>query len=89
MYGASGNFAEIKAIQCDLWTVTYTATHMQIGCQLHTLAEWWAFSDEEISRMDSRALDWWRIWKQILQKIVETSPAVPGAESTTDQNSAA
>ena len=77
--GASGNCAEIKAIQCDLWPVTYTATHMQIGCQLHSLSEWWAFSDEEISLMESRALAWWRIWKPILQQIVEVSPAVPGA----------
>ncbi|WP_288080674.1 pentapeptide repeat-containing protein [Pseudomonas sp.] len=78
LWGASGNCSEIKAIQCDLWPVTYTADRMQIGCQFHTIAEWWAFSDGEIAKMDSLALDWWCIWKPILQKIIEASPAVPG-----------
>ncbi|MGV6475380.1 pentapeptide repeat-containing protein [Azotobacter vinelandii] len=87
--GASGNLSEVKAIQCDLWPVTYTATHMQIGCQLHAIADWWAFGDETIDRMDSRALDWWRIWKPILQTIVETSPAVPGATKEPAEESAA
>ncbi|MCY1446804.1 hypothetical protein D9M71_633910 [compost metagenome] len=53
---------------------------MQIGCQFHAILEWWAFSDAEIQEMDERALDWWRIWKPILQKIIEASPAVPGRE---------
>ena len=26
--------------------------HMQIGCELHTIAEWTAFDNERISRMD-------------------------------------
>jgi|GEM_PF-2450524 len=78
LWSASGNRAEIKAIQADTWDVTYTATHLQIGCQLHTLEEWWAFSDAEIGRMDSKALEWWKVWKPILQTIVSTSPATPG-----------
>ncbi|TLX52786.1 hypothetical protein DN824_22010, partial [Stutzerimonas nosocomialis] len=81
LWGASGNCSEIKAIQCDLWPVTYTAERMQIGCQFHALAEWWAFSDEEIAQMDSRALGWWRVWKPILQNIIEVSPAVPGGSN--------
>ena len=77
--GASGNCAELKAVQCDIWPVTYTHDAMQIGCQLHTLAEWWAFSDDEIGRMGSRALAWWKVWKPILKQIVEVSPATPHA----------
>ncbi|MGN2304973.1 pentapeptide repeat-containing protein [Pseudomonas chlororaphis] len=78
--GATGNRREIKAIQCDLWPVTYTAERMQIGCQFHALAEWWAFTDEEIADMDSQALAWWKVWKPLLQQIIETSPAEPGGE---------
>jgi hypothetical protein len=48
---------------------------MQIGCQFHTLAEWWAFGDDEISQMDSQASAWWSIWKPILKAIIEASPA--------------
>ena len=86
--GLTGNLREVKAIQADIWPVTYTATHMQIGCQFHTLAEWWAFNDEEIGRMDSKALDWWAVWKPILQKIIETSPAVPGGDKPAETEAA-
>ncbi len=81
MRGLSGNLREVKAIQADIWPVTYTATHMQIGCQLHLIAEWWKFSDEEISSMDSQALTWWAVWKPILMMIIKSSPAVPGGEA--------
>ena len=75
--GASGNMAEIKSVQADIWPVTYTAEVMQIGCQRHSIAEWWAFNDIEIGAMDSDALTWWGVWKPILQTIIAASPAVP------------
>lgn len=76
LWGASGNLREVKSMQCDHWPVTYTATHMQIGCQLHALSDWWAFDDESISNMDRSALVWWRKWKPLLHSIIEASPAV-------------
>jgi uncharacterized protein YjbI with pentapeptide repeats len=34
--------------------------HMQIGCELHTIAEWSAFDNERIARMDgTRARRFW------------------------------
>ncbi|WP_219993851.1 pentapeptide repeat-containing protein [Pseudomonas aeruginosa] len=80
MNGLTGNLREVKAVQADIWPVTYTATHMQIGCQLHLIGEWWEFGDEEISGMDPEALAWWAVWKPILKQIIEVSPAVPGGE---------
>ena len=77
--GASGNLAEIKAVRCDIWPVTYTSEVMQIGCQRHLITEWLAFSDDEIMVMDSQALKWWAVWKPILQTIIAASPAVPTA----------
>ena len=88
IWGVTGNLREVKAIQADVWPVTYTATHMQIGCQFHTLAEWWAFNDEEISCMDSKALAWWSVWKPILKQIIEASPAVPGSEKPAETEAA-
>ena len=73
--GTSGNRREIKAMQCDIWAVTYTAKTMQIGCERHKIADWWAFSDHEISLMHGKALAWWGTWKPILQQIIKTSPA--------------
>jgi len=79
LYGANlrcmGNMNNIKTIQADIWQVGYTHDTLQIGCQRHLIAEWQAFSDEEIRRMDSQALTWWKIWKPILMNIIEVSPA--------------
>ena len=77
IWGTIGNMAEIKSIQVDTWPVTYTSTHMQIGCQLHKLSDWWAFDDEQIGCMDSKALAFWRTWKPMLQTIIAASPATP------------
>jgi hypothetical protein len=81
LYGADlrcmGNMNNIKTIQADIWQVGYTHDTLQIGCQRHLIAEWQAFSDEEICRMDSQALTWWKIWKPILMNIIEVSPANP------------
>ena len=77
----TGDMRNIKTIQADRWAVGYTYDAMQIGCQRHTIAEWFEFSDEEIASMDGGALDWWRVWKPILQSIIAASPAEPtGAE---------
>jgi hypothetical protein len=38
-------------------------THIKIGCKLFSHEQWAAFTDKEISRMDSGALEWWREWK--------------------------
>lgn len=42
------------------WYIMLFGSHLQIGCELHSVAEWDAFDDEMISRMDSRALAWWK-----------------------------
>ncbi|MDF3858110.1 pentapeptide repeat-containing protein [Achromobacter denitrificans] len=89
IWGASGNLREVKAIQCDTWPVTYTATHMQIGCQLHALEAWWSFTDEQINEMAFGALAWWQKWKPVLHTIVTMAPAVPGAERPAEQQEAA
>lgn len=81
LWGCSGNKSEIKALQCDVYSVTYTADKIQIGCQFHAISDWWAFSDAEIRAMDgSTALAWWKVWKPILKTIIETSPATPGSQ---------
>ncbi len=74
---AVGNIENIKSMQCDMWMVSYTDTMLNIGCQTHRITEWWRFSDDEISRMDSSALKWWAVWKPILQQIITASPAMP------------
>jgi len=77
MWNTVGNGREVKTVQTDLWTVTYTADVMQIGCQSYPLDAWWDFDDATISALDSKALEWWTRWKPILQQIIVTSPATP------------
>ena len=68
----------IKCIQIEDWPITYTSDVMQIGCQCHLLTEWAAFSDAQIRAMDgTRALKFWRKWREMIFKIIEMAPAQP------------
>jgi hypothetical protein len=74
--GCIGNLREVKSLQLDTWPVTYTATHLQIGCQNHEISQWRTFGDDEIRRMAPGALAFWRKWKVIiLTTTIDTSPA--------------
>jgi hypothetical protein len=49
------------------WPVTVLDSHMQIGCQLHSLHEWELLDDAAINAMDGRdALRFWRMHKSTL-----------------------
>jgi hypothetical protein len=49
------------------WPVTILDDHMQIGCELHTIAEWAAFDDRRIAEMSgTTALRFWRAHKESL-----------------------
>jgi uncharacterized protein YjbI with pentapeptide repeats len=49
------------------WTVYILDQHMQIGCELHPLADWKGFDDARIVAMDGRdALRFWRAHKDAL-----------------------
>ena len=45
---------------------------MRIGCQFHEIEKWRAFSDEEISKMDSQALAFWKERKSMLLSLCDT-----------------
>ena len=61
-----GNMVEIKSMQIDTWRVVWTADTLSIGCQQYSIEIWAKFSDQQISRMDTRALEWWLKWRPIL-----------------------
>ena len=74
----NGNLKHMKSVFCEQYPVTYTVDVMQIGCQRHSIAEWWEFDDKRILEMDGKtALKWWRIWKPILKQVIEASPCEP------------
>ena len=82
---ATGNMVNVKSVQADTWRIAYTHDILQIGCRRHPIAKWWAFDDEEIERMDSQALEWWAVWKPILQAMIAASPAEPTGFVEKDQ----
>ena len=80
----SGNMEELKSLFLETWPITYTAEVMQIGCEKHPIADWWAFDDGRIALMDSEALEWWKKWKPVIQQIIELSPATPTKREETE-----
>ena len=48
------------------WDVLITNEFLTIGCQRHSHAEWEAFSNDQIAKMESRALRFWQEWKRPL-----------------------
>ena len=74
--GAMGNMIEVKSLQIDEWCITYTCDTLTIGCQTHTIPEWFNFTSHEISKMDDRAISWWNKYRDLIKMIIETCPAI-------------
>ena len=80
LYGANLYGADLRRADLDGETLTKTPlaisnlhywvlisdAYMKIGCTRHTHEEWEAFSDDEISVMDTNALAFWKVWKEPL-----------------------
>ena len=49
--------------------IIITKQHINIGCKLYKAEEWFAFSDEEIQKMDNgdRAINWWNKNKEFVR----------------------
>ena len=73
--GATGNLCEVRSIHCFERVVTYSDTHIWIGCQKRTIDEWFAITDAELSDMSSLALERWRKWEPIIKVIITDYPA--------------
>jgi uncharacterized protein YjbI with pentapeptide repeats len=75
LHGTVGNGREVISLQTKKYAVTYTGTHLQVGCQYHSITEWMAFDDDTINAMDTDALDWWTHRKRWIQDAIEMDPA--------------
>ena len=73
LWSTIGNGREIRSIHCGTYNIAFTRDVMQIGCKRFLVADWFSFDDKAIASMDVGALDFWRVWKPILQQIVEAS----------------
>ena len=78
LWSTTGNGINVMFLQTDEYDITYTSEVMQIGCEQHDIKDWWKFDDERINSMDrGTPLEWWKVWKPILKKIIKASPAKP------------
>ena len=75
LWSVIGNKYQIKSMQLETYSITYTAEVIQIGCQRHTIDEWRKFDDGTIAGMDTDAFGWWCKWKDFIFKAIELSPA--------------
>jgi uncharacterized protein YjbI with pentapeptide repeats len=71
LWDTIGNGKEVKTLQTNRYTVTYTKDRIQIGCKNYSHSEWFNFSDKEISVMDRGALEWWNIYKPIIKTLID------------------
>ena len=56
-----------------IWDVMILDTHLKIGCELHSFAEWENFSDQEIAKMEERALPWWKQHKEMIFAVIRAT----------------
>lgn len=71
MRGAVGNMEEVKSMQLEKYMIVFTSDILCIGCQQHTIEEWFGFTDDYISQMDIGALEWWNKWKDFIFTAIE------------------
>jgi hypothetical protein len=61
-------------ITTEVWTICIRANKtVKIGCQDHSLTNWLAFTDFEISRMDNKASKFWKKWKPFIEAIINNA----------------
>ena len=64
LWNTIGNQVEVLTFQTNKYIVVVYQDSLQIGCKNFSQSEWFNFSDDEISEMDSGALNWWCTHKQ-------------------------
>ena len=70
---ANGNRKELRTMQIETYSISFTKDILQIGCKRFLIEEWKNFNDETISNMDSNALTFWNKWKQFIFTAIELS----------------
>ena len=71
LIGADLRGANLIVITWEHWKTYITKGQIRIGCLFHSLETWKNFTDAEISKMDSRALDFWKQNKDLIIGLCE------------------
>ena len=73
LVNANGNLKELKNMQIETYSISFTKDILQIGCKSFSHTEWKNFSDDEINKMDTQALSFWNKWQDFIFKAIELS----------------
>ena len=63
---AIGDGRVIRTIQAGKYCINISTDIMAIGCEQHSIKDWYSFNDDKIDSMDVGALAWWKVWKPII-----------------------
>jgi uncharacterized protein YjbI with pentapeptide repeats len=66
-----GEMDVIFSIQLEKWMISFNAEILNIGCKTYKITEWFGFTDEQISKMDYDALEWWKKWKDFILMAIQ------------------
>ena len=88
LWACAGNRKQIRSLFIsDVYSITYTSEHLQIGCKRYSIKDWWEFDDKKILEMDGkRALKFWRENKEFIKMAIEKFPATQTPHNTNDNN---
>lgn len=71
--GADGKKTTIEKTPIQIsglrWHIIIFDKDMRIGCEYHSLADWWLYDDARIKKMDCTALEFCNQYKTMLQGI--------------------
>ena len=71
--GADGKKTTIEKTPIQIsglrWHIIIFDKDMRIGCEYHSLADWWLYDDARIKKMDCTALEFCNQYKTMLQDI--------------------
>ena len=48
------------------YSIIFTSSYIKIGDKLYKVEEWQNFTDDEIAKMDTGTLEWWKKWKNFI-----------------------
>jgi hypothetical protein len=67
-----GDGKRVKTTIIDRYRIVIMQEYgvMAIGCKQYSINEWMNFSDEEIDKMHTDALQWWKAWKPRIQQLI-------------------
>ena len=74
---SSADGSVLACINTGKYQVVAASDRIAIGCQMHSVEDWFNFDDDKISRMDDGALEWWNQWKELVFAFHRTSPWKP------------